>query len=78
MQGASSLQDIKELKKPLSKNKVLFKGGEKVIKDLEQAHFAVGLGTKFKSPKLFAGKVFANNGRVCHLTLPKLEVFVIQ
>lgn len=58
---ASSLQDIKELKKPLSKNKVLFKGGEKrVIKDLEQAHFAVGFeAPNLKSPKLFAGKVFS-------------------
>ena len=58
---ASSLQDIKKLKKPLSKNKVLFKGGEKrVIKDLEQAHFAVGFeAPNLKSPKLFAGKVFS-------------------
>ena len=58
---ALSLQDIKELKKPLSKNKVLFKGGEKrVIKDLEQAHFAVGFeAPNLKSPKLFAGKVFS-------------------
>ena len=58
---ASSLQDIKKLKKPLSKNNVLFKGGEKrVIKDLEQAHFAVGFeAPNLKSPKLFAGKVFS-------------------
>ena len=58
---ASSLQDIKKLKKPLSKNKILFKGGEKrVIKDLEQAHFAVGFeAPNLKSPKLFAGKVFS-------------------
>ncbi len=58
---ALSLQDIKELKKPKSKSKVLFKGGEKrVIKDLEQAHFAVGFeAPNLKSPKLFAGKVFS-------------------
>jgi len=58
---ALSLQDIRELKKPKSKNKVLFKGGEKrVIKDLEQAHFAVGFeAPNLKSPKLFAGKVFS-------------------
>ena len=58
---ALSLQDIRELKKPKSKSKVLFKGGEKrVIKDLEQAHFAVGFeAPNLKSPKLFAGKVFS-------------------
>ena len=40
---------------------VQFKGGEKrVIKDLEQAHFAVGFeAPSLKSPKLFAGKVFS-------------------
>ena len=55
------MQDIRELKKPKSKSKVLFKGGEKrVIKDLEQAHFAVGFeAPNLKSPKLFAGKVFS-------------------
>ena len=58
---ALSLQDIKESKKPKSKSKILFKGGEKrVIKDLEQAHFAVGFkAPNIKSPKLFAGKVFS-------------------
>ncbi len=58
---ALSLQHIRELKKPKSKSKVLFKGGEKrVIKDLEQAHFAVGFeAPNLKSPKLFAGKVFS-------------------
>ena len=58
---ANSLENIKALKQKSIVSKVQFKGGEKrVIKDLEQAHFAVGFeAPSLKSPKLFAGKVFS-------------------
>ena len=58
---ANSLEKIKALKQKSIVSKVQFKGGEKrVIKDLEQAHFAVGFeAPSLKSPKLFAGKVFS-------------------
>ena len=58
---ADSLKNIKALKQESIVSKVQFKGGEKrVIKDLEQAHFAVGFeAPSLKSPKLFAGKVFS-------------------
>ena len=58
---ADSLKNIKALKQESIVSKVQFKGGEKrVVKDLEQAHFAVGFeAPSLKSPKLFAGKVFS-------------------
>ncbi len=58
---AKSLKKIKASKKKNMVRKVEFKGGEnRVIKDLEQAHFAVGFeAPSLKSPKLFAGKVFS-------------------
>ena len=58
---ADSLKNIKALKKESMVSKVQFIGGEKrVVKDLEQAHFAVGFeAPSLKSPKLFAGKVFS-------------------
>ena len=58
---AEKLEKIPESKKPKLNKKILFKGGEnRVIKDLEQAHFAVGFeAPNLKSPKLFAGKVFS-------------------
>ena len=58
---ADSLKSIKALKQKSIVSKIQFKGGEKrVIKDLEQAHFAVGFeAPSLKSPKLFAGKVFS-------------------
>ena len=60
-QLADSLKTIKALKQESIVSKVQFKGGEKrVVKDLEQAHFAVGFeAPSLKSPKLFAGKVFS-------------------
>ncbi len=58
---AQSLKKIKREKNPKENKMVDFIGGEKrVIKDLEQAHFAVGFeAPNLKSPKLFAGKVFS-------------------
>ena len=58
---AENLQKIKASKKQHSLSKVEFKGGEnRIIKDLEQAHFAVGFeAPSLKSSKLFAGKVFS-------------------
>ncbi len=58
---AESLKKIKASKKKKMVSKVEFIGGEnRVIKDLEQAHFAVGFeAPSLKSPKLFAGKVFS-------------------
>ena len=58
---ADSLKNIKALKQESIVSKVQFKGGEKrVVKDLEQAHFAVGFeAPSLISPKLFAGKVFS-------------------
>lgn len=58
---AESLNKIKVSKNKSIASKVKFKGGEnRVIKDLEQAHFAVGFeAPSLKSPKLFAGKVFS-------------------
>ena len=58
---AENLKNIKASKKQTKISKIAFKGGEnRVIKDLEQAHFAVGFkAPNLKSPKLFAGKLFS-------------------
>ena len=58
---AENLKNIKASKKQSKISKIAFKGGEnRVIKDLEQAHFAVGFkAPNLKSPKLFAGKLFS-------------------
>ena len=58
---AENLENLKASKKQRTVSKVEFKGGEnRIIKDLEQAHFAVGFeAPSLKSTKLFAGKVFS-------------------
>ena len=58
---ASSLKNIQKAKNQTKRNRIEFKGGEtRVLKELEQAHFAVGFeAPNLKSQKLFAGKVFS-------------------